>query len=293
MLSIIIVNYNTVALTADCIRSIYRHVSGTAFEIIVVDNASPTEPPDTLGEMFPDIKLIKSLINGGFAKGNNLGISHAAGNIILLLNSDTYLESDCLTAPTNYLRTHPHTGALSIHITYPDGRFQHTARRFRSIGRELLDLGRPFLKMLPYKKRSRFMLNQYFGGDYDTPADWVSGAFMMFRKETLQHLPDGKLDERFFMYGEDQLWCYQFQQAGLQNYFLSAPRVVHIANASTEPAKRARLLKTMTDHELDIIAYRKGKGLYYLVFKGIFLLKEYGRFYMKQAALKYFNRQIH
>jgi len=60
--------------------------------------------------------------------------------------------------------------------------------------------------------------------------------------------------------------------------------VVHIANASTEPAKQMKLLKRMKESELEVMEYRKGKGLYYYLFALIFLTKDYGRYYIKTLA---------
>jgi GT2 family glycosyltransferase len=263
-----------------------------AYEVVLVDNASPNDNPDAFLEKFPTIKLVKSKENGGFAKGNNLGIAAAKGDIILLLNSDTILTEDSISMAAIHLQQHPDIGALSVRLVYTDGKLQHTGRKFRSIKNELLDFGRPVLKMLPYKKRSQLMLNQYFNGDYDTYTDWVSGAFMMFFKSRLDKLPGKKLDERFFMYGEDQLWCYQFTQLGYPSYYLSQTTVIHIHNASTAPSKQLQLLKKFLALELKIMEYRKGKGLYYYVFSAILTAKEMMRYYIKMVVYKIFNYRI-
>lgn len=290
--SVIIVNYNTFRITSDCIASVIQHTQGVEHEIIVVDNASPTDDPDDFLLRFPAIKLIKSTENGGFAKGNNLGIAAATGDIILLLNSDTVLIEDSISKAAKVLTSDDNIGALTVRLVYPDGKLQHTARKFRSIRNELLDLGRPFLKLLSYKKRADLMLNQYFRGDYNTRADWVSGAFMMFRKSVLSQLPDNKLDERFFMYGEDELWCMQFADLGYYNYYLSETTVIHIHAASTAPDKQLKLLKKFLELELYLVKYKKGNGLYYLVFKTIFTAKEMARYYVKHIALTIFGKKI-
>lgn len=293
MVSVIIINYNTFQLTCDCIRTVQAVTKGVDYEIVLVDNASTADNPDDFLLQFPDITLIKSSVNGGFAQGNNLGIKHSTGDIILLLNSDTILNDDCISKAATFLHNSSHDiGVLSGHLTYTDGKYQHNARAFRSIRNEVLDLLRPFLMLIPYRKRAALMLNQYFRGDFDTYCDWVSGAFFMFRKKILNDLPERKLDERFFMYGEDQLWCYQFRQAGYKCYFLSDTRLIHIANASTEPAKQLKLLKTMISHELEIMRYRKGASLYYYLFSVIFVTKERGRYYIKLLAQKLFNYRI-
>jgi len=290
--SIIIINYNTCELTTQCIRSILNYVKNVQYEIIVVDNASPNENPDLLLETFPSIKLIKSIENLGFSKGNNLGILQAKGEYILLLNSDTYLIEDCVSSVLNAFKRLKNPGALSVHIQYPDGRFQHTARSFRTIKGEILDLCRPFIRFIPYRQRAKMLLNQHFNGDFDTEADWVSGAFMMFEKSILDNLPNKKLDERFFMYGEDMLWCFQFKQIGKVNYFISYSKVVHIANASTDANKQMQLLKVMRQHELLVLKNIYGNGIYFQTLNFIFSIKEFARYSIKVIVWKLFKRKI-
>jgi len=293
LVSVIIINYNTFQLTCDCIRSVQAATKDVDYEIILVDNASTTGDPAEFLSYFPEIKLVKSPVNGGFSNGNNLGIEHASGDIILLLNSDTILKENSIATAANFLAKNGNDiGVLTVHLTYTDDVYQHNARAFRSIRNEVLDLFRPALMLIPYRKRATLMLNQYFKGDFDTYCDWVSGAFFMFRKELLETLPGKKLDERFFMYGEDQLWCYQFSQHGYRCYFLSGTKVVHIANASTEPGKQLKLLKTMISQELEIMRYRKGTSLYYFVFAAIFVAKEKARYYIKSLVQKLFNHRI-
>jgi len=286
LVSVVIVNYNTFDLTAACISSILQHTASVDYEIVVVDNASPKDDPDKFLEKFPTVKLVKSQVNGGFAAGNNLGIAHASGNIILLLNSDTYLLEDSIGITAAFLSAHPEASPVSCSLNYENGKYQHNIRRFRSVRNELLDIVRPLLYLLPYRKRATLMLNQYFRGDFDTPCDWVSGAFMMFRKELLQLLPEKKLDERFFMYGEDQLWCWQFRQAGYVSWGTAATSVVHIANASTEPSKQLALLRLIRKRELEIAALRMGKGVSYLLFCIVVTVKDGLRNFIQATILR-------
>ena len=86
--SIIIVNYNTYALTSACIQSIIDHTEGISYEIIVVDNASTDGSKEKL-ESDRRIRYIYSEKNGGFGYGNNIGMKVASGDFLFLLNSDT------------------------------------------------------------------------------------------------------------------------------------------------------------------------------------------------------------
>lgn len=280
-LSIIIINYNTLSLTRQCIASVFKYCDEAEFELIVVDNASTKEDPTTLIQDFPAIKLIRNKSNNGFAGGNNLGIAHASSPHILLLNSDTYFIEESIKKALQTLQENPKIGIVGVQLVYENGIYQNNARSFRSITKELLEINRYLLAFLPYKIRSQYMLNQFFKGDYNTACDWVSGAYLMFRKKDLDAFTKHQLDERFFMYGEDHLWCYQFKKAGLSTYFLTSPKVVHIANASTENAKLKQLQTTMLQHELIIFNEINKSKTKQIIFKILFSTKVKVREFLK------------
>ena len=289
-ISIIIINYNTFTITSDCIRSVIKFTSNVEYEIILVDNASTEcDPRDFLKE-FPQLVLVKSDINGGFAYGNNLGIHRAGGEYILLLNSDTFLIENSVFKCLSYLKACKGAGAVGCRMIFPDGAVQYTARRFKSIKWELLDLFRFIPMMMPYRKRSQLMLGKYFKCDESIDCDWVNGAFMVFEKKILDHLPQRKLDDRFFMYGEDQLWCEQIKNMGFRIVFYSGTTIVHIGSASTDIKKQLGLRKLMRKRELEIMRLRKGRGLYYWIFAIIYTFKETARNLFKQIFFKLTGR---
>jgi GT2 family glycosyltransferase len=284
--SIIIINYNSFRMTSDCIRSVIRYTKEISYEIILVDNASAESDPGLFLNEFPGIRLIRSVKNGGFAYGNNLGIAAATGDIILLLNSDTILTEDSISLSARYLMSHPKAGVVSCRMTYPDGRIQYTARRFRSISWELLDLFRFIPMLMPYSTRAKRMLGKYFRHDINIQADWLNGAFFMFPKKILEQLPGNKLDDRFFMYGEDQLWCEQIKNLGYHHLFFADTTIVHINSGSTSLSKQLGLRKIMMKHELEIMRLRKGKGVYYFLFKLIYTGKESTRNLIKAIIFR-------
>ena len=118
------------------------------------------------------------------------------------------------------------------------------------------------------------MMGKYFRHDANLEADWLNGAFFMFRKEILEKLPGRQLDDRFFMYGEDQLWCEQIKNLGYRRLFFAGTSIIHINSGSTSLSKQLGLRKTMMKHELEIMRLRKGKGWYYYLFKLIYTGKE-------------------
>jgi GT2 family glycosyltransferase len=280
--SIVILNYNTFQLTCNCIQSVLDYTKDISYEIILVDNQSTECDAEEFKQKFPSITLIKSKENGGFAKGNNLGIGVASGEFILLLNSDTYLIEDVISKTIHYYRKEQLKGLIGCKMIYPNGKIQHTARKFRSISWEILDICRFFLYLIPYKKRANTMLGKYFKSDFTTNCDWLNGAFFIFPKMALEKMPNKKLDDRFFMYGEDHLWCWQFKQLGYSSTFYADSKIVHINNGSTIKEKKQKLLTTMFDNEIEIIKIIHSNNDFKkksLIF--IYTLKEKSRMFIK------------
>ncbi len=292
MVSVIIVNYNTFALTSKCIQSVIDYTKEVDYEIILVDNNSTECDANHFLQFFPSIKLIKNSANKGFAQGNNCGIAIAKGDYLLLLNSDTYLREDSISIAVKQLSQLPKVGVLGVRMVYEDEQVQYTARRFRSFWWEFLDLFRFILWFLPYEKRARLMLGKYFKMNFATKCDWVNGAFFLFKNQILTKLPDQKLDERFFMYGEDHLWCYQFAQLGFEAFYIPVTTIVHINNGSTAPSKQFKLLKTMLKNELTILKLRYRHSFSYYSTAFIYGFKEYGRIGAKWLLIKLTGRLL-
>jgi GT2 family glycosyltransferase len=285
-LSIIIINYNSFVITANCIRSVIEFTKGINYEIILVDNASTERDAGDFLKEFPQIKLIKSEVNGGFAQGNNLGIAQAKGEYILLLNSDTIFTENSAAKAIEYLqKLHP-LAIVGCRMVFPDRKVQYTARRFRSVGWELLDLFRFIPYLMSYPKRSLLMLGKYFRHDENIACDWLNGAFLLFPRKLVEQMPGKKLDDRFFMYGEDQLWCEQAKLLGYARLFNAGTTIIHLNSGSTERSKQVALRRTMMKHELEIMRLRKGRGLYYFLFKLIFGVKEGTRNLIKSIVFR-------
>jgi glycosyltransferase involved in cell wall biosynthesis len=84
-----IVNWNVKDLLRNCLRSIYASRQGIAIQVIVVDNESSDGSTEMIARTFPDVTLINSGGNLGFAKANNVGLESSSGPLILFLNPDT------------------------------------------------------------------------------------------------------------------------------------------------------------------------------------------------------------
>lgn len=260
-ISIVIINYNTFDLTNNCIQSIYEQTKYVNFEIILVDNASTQCDPELFKSKYPNIRLLKSSINLGFASGNNLGIKHAQGEFILLLNSDTELLNDAITKAIVIFEQEANIGVLSGQLLSPDGSIQAQAGRFPSISREIRELFR-LNKLLSPKQRAHYYLGTEC--DYNAPidADWVWGAFFLFRKSDLEFFPDKRLHDTFFMYGEDMQWCYHFKKKLNKRIVIHpAPKIMHHVGASDKSSLKGfqRYKEKMLPNEARWLSIEKGK----------------------------------
>lgn len=224
--SIIILNYNTNELAIDCIRSVYEKTKGVSYEIVVVDNASPRDNPEEIIRIFPEVRLIKSKENLGFAKGNNLGIAHAKAPVYLLLNSDTVLINDAVSIAYDKLMEREDTGITGAQLQFPDGSYQYSAQRFPLLKYQLIQLFR-IQKLMPPAKRGRYMLGGYFSCEENVYADWIWGTFYMIKKEVIEKMPDNKLADDFFMYCEDFQWGLEAEKTGYKTLFVSDAKIIH------------------------------------------------------------------
>ena len=191
-ISVISVNYNGYDLTCAMIDSLRRHVT-TPLEIVIVDNGSTRDEAAPLRERYPDVKVLRSERNLGFAGGNNLGFAAATGDYLLLLNNDTEVTEDTL----HYLRE-TLDNDRSIGAVCPKIRFFAPPQHIQFAG---------------YTPLTRITLRNAligFGepddGRYDTPHDtpYAHGAAMMVRRETLEKA--GPMPEIYFLYYEELDW---------------------------------------------------------------------------------------
>lgn len=110
--SVIIVNYNTLDLTRNCLKSIYEQTKDINFEVIVSDNGSVDGSIEMIRQDFPQVVLIENNANLGFGAANNRGLKIARGKYILYLNSDTLLQNNVVKIFYDYWETYENKSEL-------------------------------------------------------------------------------------------------------------------------------------------------------------------------------------
>jgi len=229
--SIIILNYNRIDLTLECVQSIVQRTEEVSYEIIVVDNASTLGDVSEINLKWPDVKIIRNPVNTGFAAGNNIGINKATGRYILLLNNDTVLVNNAIQIVHSFLKDNTNVGVATSQLIYPDGKLQHCCQRFPSLRYKLLELVR-IQKILGSNAGGRILMGSFFDHKSIAYPDWIWGTFFMFPKMILDKFPNRRLNETFFMYWEDVQWCMEIRKLGYDVAYNPNAKVVHFMNAS-------------------------------------------------------------
>ncbi len=226
-LSVLIVSYNTRAMTLDCLYKLYASLEGLTAEVIVVDNASQDGSAEAVAEAFPAVRLVLGKTNAGFGAANNLAMRMATGHYFLLLNSDAFPHAGCLPTLVRYLDDHPQVGVAGPRLVNADGSLQRSCWRFPSPLRAWLD-SFWITNLLNFHPA----LDDYRHWPHDTEreVDFVIGACLLVRREVYEQV--GGFDERFFMYQEETDWQLRIKQAGWRVMFTPAGTVTHLGGAS-------------------------------------------------------------
>ncbi|RYD59184.1 MAG: glycosyltransferase family 2 protein [Sphingobacteriales bacterium] len=204
LVSIITVNYNQPQVTEALLQSIADHNTYRNIEIIVVDNASKTDPVPGWKLQYPDITFIRSEENLGFAGGNNLGIKEAKGDYLFLVNNDTEFTPGLVASMVNYMERNTRIGIASPKICYYD---QPETLQYAG-----------FTPMNYYTCRNA-CVGQYEQdkGQFDDrtgTTGYIHGAAMMVRHDVVEQA--GMMAENYFLYYEEMDWCDRIKAKGYQ-----------------------------------------------------------------------------
>ncbi len=229
--SVIIVNYASWPLTLRCIESLQQTRYGD-LEIFVVDNDS-VEPP----ELPSWVRLIRNKENIGFARAHNRGIAASNGDPIVLINPDTLVERDFFEHLEAFVSENPKAGISGPRIVDSEGRLQLSARREVSALSGFLGRTSLLTRLFPESSIVKSQFPAVTDKSHPTSVDWVSGACMVVRRDTLRDV--GPLDERFFMYFEDADLCRRARAAGWLVYYLPHIEIVHQTGASSRSKPKA------------------------------------------------------
>ena len=221
--------WNTRELALRCVESIVEHCDPRITEVIVFDNASSDGTATALRARFPDLRVIESERNLGTARGFNIAMKEAQGDVILRMEADAYVEDSVIHRMAEFMRASPDVGMLGCELRFPDGDHQHTPHRQMSM--RLSAFERFWLyKLLPERRRAEILLDGYWPAEEPVVADWLAGITMI-RREAFEIT--GGMDERFFLGGEESEWASRIQRSGYRIVYQPSLGVIyHVGSAA-------------------------------------------------------------
>ena len=219
LLSIITINYNGLKDTCELIDTL--PLNDKTIEVIVVDNASTQDEATEIGKRYPQVKVIKSDKNLGFAGGNNLGIQAAHGKYLFFLNNDTLLpQPSSLSLLINRLASSDQIGMVcpKIKFSWGDHRIQYAGYT-------------PLSKITLRNKSIGF--GEQDNGQYDTPhpTPYAHGAAMMVKREVIEQV--GMMPECYFLYYEELDWSMMIRRTGYEIWYEPACTIFHKESQTT------------------------------------------------------------
>ena len=238
--SIIIVNYNTKHLTADCIDSIIAKTSEVEYEIILVDNASS----DGSQEEFSSdgrILFLEAGDNLGFGKANNLGAQHAKGDYIFFLNSDTLLLNNAIYEMWRYSEEHKEDNIGGLGCILCDGNNQrcHSYAKLNT----WKDIVKSYF-LAPYTKNKAKEIMAMDAEDESKDAfevGYVTGADLFVSRKVIDEC--GCFDPDFFMYSEESEMQWRFKKHVYKNMIIKSPKIMHLEGMSQAKKKSPTMKK--------------------------------------------------
>ena len=218
-LAVLVVSYNTRDLTLDCLASVRQHEPDA--HVVLVDNGSTDGSIEAVQRLHPNVRLIVSEENLGFARANNLAFQHVTsdeGNqpqYICLLNSDTVLTDEALSQCCDRMDEAFWLGATTPRLFGTDGKEQRAAHRYPT-----------YQAML-----ARAMRKNPTFGERGRPPHYLAGTSLVLRHEAIKQA-GGLFDPTLWFYWEDAELGSRLLRAGWQFEVIRHAKITHHGGAS-------------------------------------------------------------
>jgi N-acetylglucosaminyl-diphospho-decaprenol L-rhamnosyltransferase len=247
-LAVVIVNYNTAGLLADCLTSLAGGgLAGLSADVWVVDNNSPDDSAERARIAFPAARVMVNATNAGYAAANNLALVDAGFGVgrpnpryrhALLLNPDTLVPPGALSQLVADADAEADIGIAGPKLVLPDGSLDLACRRSFPTPAVSFYRFSGLARLFPKSRRfGRYNLT-FLDPDQPADVDAVVGACMLVRGAAIAAV--GLLDEQFWMYGEDLDWALRIHQAGWRVAYRPDVVIQHVKRAASRTSPQAR-----------------------------------------------------
>ncbi len=220
--SAVVVSHGHAAELAESLPALAAQVD----EVVLVANIAGSIPADLHGA-----RVVENDRPVGYAANLNRGVAETRGELVLVNNPDAVPEPGAVAALAAFMEARPGCGIAGPRLVDPDGSWQHSRRRFPTVGGTLVRRT-PLRRLLPplERQRAHYYLDERPAGPVE--ADWMLGGSLLLRRTMLDEL--GGYDPGFRMYGEEIDLCYRAAKAGWERWFVPAAVVRHRWDALTD-----------------------------------------------------------
>ncbi len=263
--SILIVNWNTRQYLKECLQSIHSTVKNLTYEVIVVDNASHDGSAEMVRQEFPQVHLLDSPANLGYARGNNLALSRSTGHYLLLMNPDVVLLEGTVEGLVSFAREHPQAGILSPKLLNPDRSLQNFYGRIPTLSTVFFVYTRigDWLdrRLLRGRARARERYLKY--GDFQDPLWLTDGgagfSCTLISRNTVEKI--GFMDELYPVFFNDGDFAMRVFMSGYKACITPHVQAIHHGGSSTKLLDRLVYNK---EYVYGLRTYnKKFKGFFY------------------------------
>ena len=230
--SVIILNYNTAALTLQALHSVLEKTTNLEqFEFLIVDNASETEDFLILKKGLAEInsvkvQLINSDLNLGYGGGNMLGVEKASGEYFIFMNSDVTLKEDSFNKMISFLSEHENIAVLGAQPEDEHGKTYKAFDYKLSLATEL------FSSSFLHKVNPKKYPNRRKSLTKPTKVGAVPGSLLLCRKKDF--INAGGFDPDVFLFYEEKDLCFRIEQIGKEIYAFPYTSYIHLKGKSSK-----------------------------------------------------------
>jgi GT2 family glycosyltransferase len=256
-LIISIINHSNPQMLRDCIASIYASTQKISFEIWVIDNATDRKLVPEIQAEFPQVKWLFNSARLGFSANHNQMLAAAEARYLCILNDDTIVHADALAELVRFMDAQPQAGMTGPRLLNRDGSIQNSTFKDKSLLGELIDILQLPGGMNHLKLRG---IDPAQLADQPANVDWLLGACLVIRKETLDQI--GLLDDVMSPIAncEEIDWCRRVRKSGWQVCFVPTAVVTHFGGQSLKSDSPGADRFRVEMHRVTLAYFRKQRG---------------------------------
>jgi N-acetylglucosaminyl-diphospho-decaprenol L-rhamnosyltransferase len=213
----LIVTYNSASEIANLLNDLQSYIPDN--QIIVIDNASRDETVDVVQECFPRVQLIQNTLNVGYAKAVNQGFELCKTEYVMLLNPDIRINSPQLFSELERCLKQPRQIAAAAPLQFKNDH-----------GKQVLNFTWSYSTMDAFKVYLSFLFQRKQIPTKPIQVPFLNAGCLFMRRAAFEQV--GRLNEKYFLYGEEPDLFLKFKRYGFDSYLLPHVAVTHYRERS-------------------------------------------------------------